>query len=172
MNVESVLSIYETLYPLEGMRYVFLDEIQYTGNWELWMKVTYDSRKDICLVATSSANPVIERGSADSGTGRWSVLKVPAMSFYEYCRLLELPEPALPKGLRLTKLVELPKRPQRPESCRKFILRQRQKTRLSFFKNCKISKARFPKQIWDFLKIIGHVLWCVGVGAQGDDLPA
>lgn len=35
MSVEGVLSIYESLYPIEGMRYLFLDEIQYTENWEL-----------------------------------------------------------------------------------------------------------------------------------------
>ncbi len=87
MDVESILSIYEAMYPIEGIRYVFLDEIQYTENWELWMKVIYDSRKDFRLMATGSASPVLEKGAADSGTGRWSVLKIPIMSSYEYCRL-------------------------------------------------------------------------------------
>ena len=77
VNVETVLSIYESLYPIEGNRYLFLDEIQYTEHWELWMKVIYDSRKDIRLTATGSASPILEKGSADSGTGRWSVLKIP-----------------------------------------------------------------------------------------------
>ncbi len=105
VNVESVLSIYESLYPAKGTRYIFFDEIQYTDNWELWMKVIYDSRKDIRLIATGSASPVLEKGKADSATGRWSVLKIPTMSFYEYCRLLALPEPELPKNLQLTELV-------------------------------------------------------------------
>jgi len=30
VNVEQVLSIYESLYPVEGEWYVFFDEIQYT----------------------------------------------------------------------------------------------------------------------------------------------
>lgn len=50
MDVESILSIYEAMYPIGGIRYVFLDEIQYTENWELWMKVIYDSRKDFRLM--------------------------------------------------------------------------------------------------------------------------
>lgn len=104
VNVENVLSIYESLYPVEGTRYVFFDEIQYTDNWELWMKVIYDSRKDIRLVATGSASPVLEKGSADSGTGRWNILKIPTMSFYEYCRLLELDTPELPENIRLSEL--------------------------------------------------------------------
>lgn len=107
VNVESVLSIYESLYPIEGTRYLFLDEVQYTENWELWMKVIYDSRKDIRLMATGSASPILEKNSADSGTGRWSVLKIPTMSFYECCRLLELDEPQLPDDCRLSGLVKM-----------------------------------------------------------------
>lgn len=104
VNAENVLSIYEAMYPTTGTRYIFFDEVQYTDNWELWMKVIYDSRKDIRLIATGSASPVLEKGSADSGTGRWSVLKIPTMSFYEYCRLLELDLPLLPDDLRLSEL--------------------------------------------------------------------
>src|SRR5699024_1448247 len=52
VSVEAVLSIYESLYPIEGTRYLFFDEIQYTDQWELWMKVMYDSRKDIRMAAT------------------------------------------------------------------------------------------------------------------------
>lgn len=107
INVEHVLSIYEMMYPIEGTKYILFDEIQYTENWELWMKVIYDSRKDIRLIATGSASPVLEKGSADSGTGRWSVLKIPTMSFYEYCRLLDLDLPMLPEHLRLSELADL-----------------------------------------------------------------
>ena len=103
-SAENLLSIYEAMYPTNGTRYVFFDEVQYTENWELWMKVIYDSRKDIRLIATGSASPVLEKGSADSGTGRWSVLKIPTMSFYEYCRLLDLDLPRLPDDLRLSGL--------------------------------------------------------------------
>jgi predicted AAA+ superfamily ATPase len=109
VNAENVLSIFESLYPIKGTRYIFFDEIQYTENWELWMKVIYDSRKDIRLTATGSASPVLEKGVTDSGTGRWSVLKIPTMSFYEYCRLMQLDEPLLPDNLQLTKLIKLTK---------------------------------------------------------------
>lgn len=107
VNVETVLSIYESLYPVEGLKYIFLDEIQYTEHWELWIKVIYDSRKDIRLTATGSASPILEKGTTDSGTGRWSVLKIPTMSFYEYCCLLQLEEPILPDSLRLTNLAKM-----------------------------------------------------------------
>ncbi len=87
-----------------GTRYILFDEVKYTENWELWMKVIYDSRKDIRLIATGSASPVLEKGSADSGTGRWNVLKIPTMSFYEYCRFLDQDLPLLPDDLRLSEL--------------------------------------------------------------------
>lgn len=107
VNIESVLSIYESLYPITGTIYIFLDEIQYTDNWELWLKVIYDSRPDICMTATESASPILERGAADSGTGRWSVLKIPTLSFYEYCKLLQLNEPMLPDKLRISNFMNM-----------------------------------------------------------------
>ena len=110
VNVDDVLNIYETLYPLEGEKYLFFDEIQYTDSWELWMKVIYDSRKDIKLAATGSASPVIVKGASDSGAGRWNILKVPTLSFYEYCALMQLNDrPEIYGNIKLTKLVKMPK---------------------------------------------------------------
>lgn len=107
INVEDMLTIYENMYPTEGVKYIFFDEVQYTEDWELWLKVIYDSRKDIQLVATGSASPILEKGSADSGTGRWTVIKIPTMSFYEYCQLLGLDTPDLPENLRLSELSQM-----------------------------------------------------------------
>ena len=107
VNVETVLSIYESLYPIKGTKYVFFDEIQYTEHWELWMKVIYDSRRDIRLTATGSASPILEKGATDSGTGRWNILKIPTMSFYEYCCLLQIDKPILSDDIKLTKLVKM-----------------------------------------------------------------
>jgi predicted AAA+ superfamily ATPase len=107
-GVDDVLDTYEALYPVKGERYLFFDEIQYARDWELWMKVVYDSRRDVRLAATGSASPIIEKGASDGGTGRWNVLKVPTMSFYEYCELLELPDrPEIPCGLRISALREM-----------------------------------------------------------------
>ncbi len=110
VNIEEVLEIYESLYPTEGKKYLFLDEIQYTDNWELWMKVLYDTKKDIALTATGSASPIIEKGAADSGAGRWTMLKVPTLSFYEYCELLQLKNrPRLADDIKITDLSTMPR---------------------------------------------------------------
>jgi predicted AAA+ superfamily ATPase len=109
-NIDEILDIYETLAPISGERWLFLDEIQYAKDWELWLKILYDSRADIRLAATGSASPVLEKGATDSGTGRWSMLKVPTMSFYEYCELLSVPDlPDVPAHLRVTNLSDLSK---------------------------------------------------------------
>jgi predicted AAA+ superfamily ATPase len=108
-TMEEVLHTYETLYPLEGERYLFFDEIQYAEQWELWLKVIYDSRQDVKITATGSASPILGRGTSDSGVGRWQVLKVPTLSFYEYCEMLELADrPEVPAGFSLLGLGQMP----------------------------------------------------------------
>jgi len=105
---EGVLRVYENTFPTEGPVYFFLDEVQYAENWEIWMKILFDSRPQLKLVATGSASPALQKGSADSGVGRWTVLRVPTLSFYEYCDLLDVPSrPQLPTGIRPTQLHKL-----------------------------------------------------------------
>lgn len=87
---DRVLQVYEQMHPVlpgKGMRYYFFDEVQGGRDWSLWIKVLYDTRRDIRLVATGSASPVIVKGAADSGVGRWVVVPMPTLSFFEYCTL-------------------------------------------------------------------------------------
>jgi predicted AAA+ superfamily ATPase len=107
---EGVLRAYDNAYPTEGDVYFFLDEVQYAEDWEIWVKILFDSRPHLKLVATGSASPTLEKGSADSGVGRWSVLRVPTLSFYEYCDLLQISaRPELNKGIRPTQMYRMSK---------------------------------------------------------------
>lgn len=55
------------------------------------------------VLYVSFDNPIVK--AADSGTGRWSTLKVLTLTFYEYCELLGLAgRPEIPEGLRLTEM--------------------------------------------------------------------
>jgi len=102
---ESVLRAYRNAYPTEERCFFFFDEVQYAEDWEAWIKTLYDTQPELRLVATGSASPALEKGSAESGVGRWSVLKIPTLSFYEYCDLLQLPErPRLEQGIPPTRL--------------------------------------------------------------------
>lgn len=72
--------------------YYFFDEIQYASEWDKWLKTIYDLQPETKVIATGSASPVLIKGSTESGTGRWSVLQVPTLSFYEYCSLIGIKE--------------------------------------------------------------------------------
>ena len=85
--------------------YYFFDEIQYAEDWDKWLKAIYDMQPDTKVTATGSASPVLLKGAGESGMGRWSVIQVPTMSFYEYCELMEIDKPDLPSDLNVTSLL-------------------------------------------------------------------
>jgi predicted AAA+ superfamily ATPase len=100
----------ENVYGGEDV-YYFLDEVQYAADWDRWIKVLYDSNPLCKIVATGSASPVLVKKSSESGAGRWTVIQVPTLSFYEYCELLDIPgRPRLPGEMRPTGLSKLNKR--------------------------------------------------------------
>lgn len=95
---EQILSTYNSLEHSPHC-YFFFDEVQYAAQWSLWVKYLYDQFPDVKLVATGSASPVLEKGAADSGVGRWQILHMPTMSFREFCALQQdfsLPTAPLP----------------------------------------------------------------------------
>ena len=90
--------------------YYFLDEIQYAADWDQWVKTIYDTRPTSRMVATGSASPVLKKKATESGAGRWTVVQVPTMSFYEYCEMLGVEQPDLPPNLKPTELIKYEKR--------------------------------------------------------------
>lgn len=104
---KEILDCYhENIYADQDAFY-FFDEIQYAQDWDKWLKTIYDMQPDTQVVATGSASPVLMRGNRESGTGRWSVIQVPTMSFYEYCEILNVNKPDLPKDLRITPMIHM-----------------------------------------------------------------
>ena len=92
--------------------YYFFDEIQYATDWDKWLKFIYDTQLETKMVATGSASPVIVKGSTESGTGRWSIIQIPTLSFYEYCSLVGIPEIDLDKKIRPTGFLTLSRQEQ------------------------------------------------------------
>ena len=95
---------HENIYPEQDV-YYFFDEVQYAQDWDKWLKTIYDTQPDTRVVATGSASPALIKGNQESGAGRWSTIQVPTMSFYEYCELLDVDRPVLPKDLKITPLL-------------------------------------------------------------------
>jgi predicted AAA+ superfamily ATPase len=88
----------------------FLDEIQYAADWDQWVKTIFDMKPLSRMVATGSASPVLKKKAAESGAGRWTIIQVPTLSFYEYCEMLDIERPALSRELKPTSLLKYDKR--------------------------------------------------------------
>jgi len=102
---QDVLECYHENIYAEQNCYYFFDEIQYAQDWDLWLKTIYDTQPDTKVVATGSASPALMKGSRESGAGRWSVIQVPTLSFYEYCELIGVDRPDIPENLKATSLL-------------------------------------------------------------------
>lgn len=102
---QDILDCYhENIYPDQDV-YYFFDEVQYAQDWDRWLKTIYDTQPDTRVVATGSASPALMKGSRESGAGRWSVIQIPTMSFYEYCELLNVDKPDISDDLKITSLL-------------------------------------------------------------------
>jgi len=106
-NLNDILECYhENVWPSQDVFY-FFDEIQYASGWDKWLKTIYDMQPDTRCVATGSASPALMRGNAESGAGRWSVIQVPTLSFFEYCSLIGVDVPELGPEVRPTAFATL-----------------------------------------------------------------
>ncbi len=97
---------HENIYPNQDV-YYFFDEIQYASDWDRWLKTIYDMQPETNIIATGSASPALIKGSSESGAGRWSVISVPTMSFYEYCELVGVETPKFEKNLKISSFLNL-----------------------------------------------------------------
>lgn len=105
-GLNEILECYhENIYANQDA-YYFFDEIQYAADWDKWLKTIYDIQPDTKVVATGSASPALIKGSTESGAGRWSIIQVPTLSFYEYCSLINVNNDIeLDKSIRPTALI-------------------------------------------------------------------
>ncbi len=106
-GIDDVLECYHENIYAEQDAYYFFDEVQYAQDWDKWLKTIYDMQPDTQVVATESASPALIKGNQESGAGRWTVIQVPTMSFYEYCDLLNLDRPELPNTLKITQMLHM-----------------------------------------------------------------
>ena len=113
-SIEELVEMYVTNISPNDNCWLFFDEIQYTDDWELYLKVFYDSKPHFYITATGSASPVIEKGAGNSGVGRWNIIRVPTLSFYEYCKLADINDvPKIDIDVVPTSLVSMNKKGQR-----------------------------------------------------------
>ena len=103
-SVNTVMETFRSNISASETVYCFFDEIQYAADWNNWLKILYDTDPKIKIMATGSASPILSDKTSESGLGRWKVIHVPTLSFYEYCELLQISVPPLPQDIKPTQL--------------------------------------------------------------------
>lgn len=109
-DFDSLISMYRNNISDDEEFYVFLDEVQYNKYWTNYLKMLYDLNPMVRAVATGSASSMVEGAVRESGAGRWTVIKIPTLSFYEYCAIKGIKK-NIPK-VNVFKMHELTKQEQ------------------------------------------------------------
>ena len=105
-GLDGLLNLWKEIEPSrEGLEYLFLDEIQYTKDWQTWLKHQVDFQKYRRIAVTGSATPLLVSGQ-ESGVGRWHTLPLATLSFYEYLQIKKIPEPQVPQVRSLNQLFD------------------------------------------------------------------
>lgn len=104
IGLDGVLNVWRELQPPAlGPEYLLLDEIQYTKDWQIWLKHQVDFEKDRRIAVTGSAMPLASE-SLESGVGRWHTIKLATLSFFEYLQIKNIELPNIPD---ISSLVEV-----------------------------------------------------------------
>ena len=98
-SINRVLEIYRSNISSDEDIYCFFDEIQYAPSWDSYLKIFYDTNPRMKIMATGSASLYLKNKITESGMGRWKIIHVPTLSFYEYCELLNIKISDLPLDL-------------------------------------------------------------------------
>jgi uncharacterized protein len=106
LGLDGLLQLWHEREPEgEGTEYLFLDEIQYTKDWQTWLKHQVDFQKHRRIVVTGSATPLVVEGQ-ESGVGRWHTIKLATLSFFEYLQIKKIATPSLPSVPSLTQVFD------------------------------------------------------------------
>lgn len=92
-EIDIILKVFINNIALNEHIYLFLDEIQYATDWNGWLKTIYDTTPTYRVMATGSASPILSEKMPESGVGRWTQIRIPTLSFYEYLEIkgIEVP---------------------------------------------------------------------------------
>ena len=71
----------------DGLRVLFLDEIQYLADWERHLKAFVDAHPDVKCIVSGSAAAALRLKSIESGAGRFTDFLLPPLTFHEYLDL-------------------------------------------------------------------------------------
>jgi predicted AAA+ superfamily ATPase len=106
--LNKIIRIYhDTIHPEGEPAVLLFDEVQYTGDWELYLKQMIDNRSHYRILATGSASVVHRQQLAESGVGRWTTVPIPTLSFYEFLQIRGKTVQGISEDLKPSGLFEL-----------------------------------------------------------------
>jgi len=71
----------------KSMLYLFLDELTYAKDWDLWLKTFYDDAWPVQIVGSSSSTAALRDRKMESGVGRWEEQFLTPYLFSEFLEL-------------------------------------------------------------------------------------
>jgi predicted AAA+ superfamily ATPase len=86
--------------------YLFLDELTYARDWDLWLKTFYDEKWPLTISGSSSSTAALRQVRTESGVGRWEEQYLAPYLFGEYLELFEQPSFA-DAGASLSETVDM-----------------------------------------------------------------
>jgi len=69
--------------------FVFLDELTYARDWDLWLKTFYDERWPLRIAGSSSSTAALRERRLESGVGRWEEQYLAPYLFGEFLDLVD-----------------------------------------------------------------------------------
>jgi predicted AAA+ superfamily ATPase len=71
--------------------FLFLDELTYAKDWDLWLKTFYDEMWPVTIAGSSSSTAALREIRRESGVGRWEEQYLAPYLFGEYLELFDEP---------------------------------------------------------------------------------
>ncbi len=78
--------------------FLFLDELTYAKDWDLWLKTFYDETWPVTITGSSSSTAALRQIRMESGVGRWEEQYLAPYLFGEYLELFDEPVNLEPAG--------------------------------------------------------------------------
>lgn len=72
----------------EKPAFLFLDELTYAEDWDLWLKTFYDERLPVRIAGSSSSTAALRRRRLETGVGRWDEQYLAPYLLKEYLDLM------------------------------------------------------------------------------------
>lgn len=76
---------------MEKPVFLFLDELTYAKDWDLWLKTFYDETWPLVVAGSSSSTAALRQIRTESGVGRWEEQYLAPYLFGEYLELFDQP---------------------------------------------------------------------------------